>query len=471
MTFSSNKAFSILLFSAWGLFANPLELLKRHRYLEAVEQWSKQINIDKMDANGMRALKGQALAYQGLGSLYAEFHDFSMILMEEYYTSMSPDLKIPMAQIYLAQIQFYTGDMQGAQKSLQTALKSNDLTPSAKNMGEVYLYHVNRKLGAQAKPWAFSTEDNAAAWQSLELGGVAYGKIPANLKVVSPRSYRCRVQIYLSSEEIDIRELDKLLLPVLNAAHTPEVYFDKGKNTQINFYDPLLMATLSEGYFALAKATNLLILDNERRFRTLASRFGTDLALTEISLRLNQLDAAEKYLGNNRTPEGQILSARLLARQGKANEAEAILEKVGQGASPVIKREVAQAYLDHGLDLAKGLKWASEAARERNTPPYHRVWGGILLAQGKSEEAVARYSQGYKIEFRNRIDQIDPEFMAEYAHALFRTNKLRYEEVVETLYHLQREFPACRQMYYSMQGISAALARGYESQKIFRKGG
>jgi hypothetical protein len=68
------------------------------------------------------------------------------------------------------------------------------------------------------------------------------------------------------------------------------------------------------------------------------------------------------------------------------------------------------------------------------------------------------------------MDQIDPEYMSDYSLAIFLTSKMRYEEVVETLYHLQKEIPACRQMHYAMQGISADEARGYESQRIFRKG-
>ncbi len=471
MIFSGIKSLSILLLAASALQANPLELLKRHRYGEAVEQWKRQVDISNLDENGMRALKGQAIAYQNLGSLYAEFHDFSMVLMEDYYHAIAEQSELPLAQVYLAQIQYYSGNPKAASNSLDKALKSSDLAPFAKNMALLYRYHVSRKLGGKADPWKFSAEDNAAAWQSLELGEMPYAKIPASLKVNSQRAARCRLQMYLRNDHVKIDELEKLLQPVLEAAHSPEVYFDKGKNTQINFYDPMLLAGLSEAYYSLSKATNFLIVKNENRFRNLASKFGTDLALAEISLKLNRLNEAEKYLGKNETPQGRLLEARVLAKRGRADDAGKILENLGIEASPAIKKDIAQVYLDNNFKLNRALHWVSEAARERNSPAYHRVWGGILLAQGKNEEAVSRFSQGYKIEYRNRIDQIDPEFMAEYAHALYRTNKLRYEEVVETLYHLQKEFSACRQMYYSMQGISAALARGYESQRIFRKGG
>jgi hypothetical protein len=139
--------------------------------------------------------------------------------------------------------------------------------------------------------------------------------------------------------------------------------------------------------------------------------------------------------------------------------------------NPALIRDVAECYYFLSIDLEKGLQLAAKALRDRNGANYHRTRAGLLLAAGQADAALQEYGKGYKIEFRNRIDQIDPEYMSDYSHAIFLTSKMRYDEIVETLYHLQKEFPACRQMHYAMQGISAGMARSFEAQRIFRKGG
>jgi hypothetical protein len=250
------------------------------------------------------------------------------------------------------------------------------------------------------------------------------------------------------------------------------MYLDQGKNTQINFYDPFLLSTLSDAFYTLSKLTNLRIKEQERRFPELAVKFGTDLALAEAALRLGQVKEASAYLGSQPGLQAGLLKAQLLARQKKAREAGQVLEELAKDLkSPSDRRDLAETYYLIGLELDKGLKLAAQAVRDRNGPNYHRTYAQLLFATGQTEAAIQQYAKGYKIEYRNRIDQIDPEYMADYSYAIFRTNKLRYEEIVETLYHLQKEFPACRQMHYCMQGISAGLARSFESQRIFRKGG
>jgi tetratricopeptide (TPR) repeat protein len=219
--------------------------------------------------------------------------------------------------------------------------------------------------------------------------------------------------------------------------------------------------------------TNLRIREEEKRFPELAAKFNTDEALAESCLRLGQYKEASVYLPKANTDfQIQLLKAQVLARTGKAGEARALLETLASGTkSAADRRDIADCYYLLGLDLDKGLKLAGMAVKDKNGPNYYRTYANLLFASGQTESAMQQYAKGYKIEYRNRIDQIDPEYMSDYAFAIFKTNKLRYEEIVETLYHLQKEFPACRQMHYCMQGISAGLARSYESQRIFRKGG
>jgi tetratricopeptide (TPR) repeat protein len=263
-----------------------------------------------------------------------------------------------------------------------------------------------------------------------------------------------------------------MLKQVLSDAHNPEKFLDQGKNTQINFYDPFLLETLSTTYYTLSKLTNLRIRDQGKPFPELAGKFNTDVSLAEAAAKLRQWKEASAFLENNTQLDAQLIRARVLANTGKMGEAKALLESLSAASkSPSEKRDIADCYYLLGFDLEKGVKLAGQAVREKNGPVYYRTYANLLFATGQTEAAMQQYAKGYKIEYRNRIDQIDPEYMTDYAFAIFKTNKLRYEEIVETLYHLQKEFPACRQMHYCMQGISAGLARSYESQRIFRKGG
>ncbi|HLP42157.1 MAG TPA: hypothetical protein VK465_11660, partial [Fibrobacteria bacterium] len=333
-------------------------------------------------------------------------------------------------------------------------------------------FFARRRLGdaGASGDLATSPHDNASQWQYLELKGSV--EPPAGLTMSSQRGRRCKLAMQLRSPSATESDIEASLKAVLNDGQQPEMYLDQGKNTQINFYDPFLLATLSDAFYTLSKLINLRIKEAEKNFPDLAAKFGTDLALAEAAVRLGQLKEAAAFLGNQQGLQAGILRAQLLARQSRTKEASQALDQLAKEANtPSDRRDLAEAHYLVGLDLDKGLKLAARAVKDRNGPNYHRTMAQLLFATGQPEAAIQQYAKGYKIEYRNRIDQIDPEYMTDYAHAIFRTNKLRYEEIVETLYHLQKEFPACRQMHYCMQGISAGLARSFESQRIFRKGG
>jgi hypothetical protein len=474
MTFSRTKAVLVLLvglaFVPGESRQDPIELIRRHRYEEAIALFRKDADGAKGE-KALRALKGQSLSYQRLGSLYRTFSNFSAALMEDYYGNLIQDGASGLNHLYLGQIQFLNGRYAQAKASFEAARKAGDANPAVAEMADIFHFFSRRRLGeasASGDP-GLSPKDNAAQWQLLELRG---GPIPAGLSGASQRGRRCKLQVLLRSANPSQSELEAALKAVMNDGQQPEMYLDEGKNTQINFYDPFLLGTLSDACFALSKIVNLRIKEMESSHPEIASKFGTDLALAEASVRLGQLKEAAGYLGADESFQARLIKAQILARQRKTKEASGLLSLLAKEArDPSAMKDLADVHHLLGLDLDRGMGLAAKALKDRNSPPYHRTYAGLLFESGQPEAAIQQYAKGYKIEYRNRIDQIDPEYMADYSFAIFRTNKLRYEEIVETLYHLQKEFPACRQMHYCMQGISAGLARSYESQRIFRKGG
>lgn len=447
---------------------DPVELIRRHRYDEAVSVWNLELQSGKTDEKTLRALKGKSLAYTRLGSLYGAYAGFAGAIMDEYYTALIETGAGAIHYAYLGQIQFQAGKYADAKSSFDKARKLGSGGPSVQDLIEVFQHFSRKRLGENAGD-APDPKENGALWQALELKGGEPGQAPA---VSSQRGRRCRLGILIRSANPNLADIESTLKSVLEDAQQPEAYLDEGKNTQINFYDPFLMQTLSDTYYTLGKLTNLRIKQEEKRYPELAAKFGTDLALAEACIRLGQFREAAGYLPREATLESQLLKAQLMARTNKAGEAKALLESLASGTkSPSDRRDIADCYYLLGLDLDKGLKLAGMAVKDKNGPMFYRTYANLLFATGQTEAAMQQYAKGYKIEYRNRIDQIDPEYMNDYAFAIFKTNKLRYEEIVETLYHLQKEFPACRQMHYCMQGISAGLARSYESQRIFRKGG
>ncbi|MEO7425772.1 MAG: hypothetical protein ABI036_11335 [Fibrobacteria bacterium] len=448
---------------------DPIDLIRRHRYDEAVISWDKDLDGGKLEEKGLRALKGKSLAYFRLGSLYGVYSAFSNAIMSEYYSALVETGADAIHYLYLGQIQYQAGKFSEAKGSLEKAKKLAGAAPGIQDMVDVFLYYARKRLGEAAGEIP-AVKDNSAQWQALDLQGS--GDVPQGMAGASQRSRRCKLNIQLHSASPVLADIENTLKTVLDDAQQPEMYLDQGKNTQINFYDPFLMETLSDAYYTLSKLTNLRLKDEEKRYPDLAAKFNTDQALSESCARLGQWKEAGSYLPKDADIESQLVKAQVLAHTNKVNEAKHLLESVSNSAkNPADQRDIADCYYLLGFDLDKGLKLAGQAVKEKNGPNYYRTYANLLFATGQTESAMQQYAKGYKIEYRNRIDQIDPEYMADYAFAIFKTNKLRYEEIVETLYHLQKEFPACRQMHYCMQGISAGLARSYESQRIFRKGG
>ena len=472
MTFSRTRLLALLLAAAFGRSEgreDPVELIRRHRYNEAITAWDQDLQGGKPDEKGLRALKGKSLAYSRLGSLYGTYSGFANAIMSEYYSDLLEAGASAIHYLYLGQIQFQAGKFPEAKASFEKARRMGGGGPAVQDLNDVFLYYARKRLGENPAD-APAPKDNGAQWQALELKG---GEASQGLTALSQRGRRCRLSLAIRSANPDAGDIESTLKAVLNDAQQPETYLDEGKNTQINFYDPFLMQTLSDSYYTLSKLTNLRIKNEERRYPELAAKFNTDEALAESSIRLGQFKEAGVYLPKEALGlEAQLLKAQVMAKTGKAGEAKSFLESLANGTkSAADKKDIADCYYLLGLDLDKGLKLAGQAVKDKNSPNYYRTYANLLFATGQAEAAMQQYAKGYKIEYRNRIDQIDPEYMTDYAFAIFKTNKLRYEEIVETLYHLQKEFPACRQMHYCMQGISAGLARSYESQRIFRKGG
>ncbi len=462
---------AVLNISGWGK-EDPVELIRRHRYEEAISIWDGDIGTGKLDEKSLRALKGKSLAYYRLGSLFDVLQGFSNSIMAEYYAGLITDNSTAIHYTYLGQIQYQARKFPAAKASFEKAKKLGGAGPAMLEMADVFLGATRKQVGESAPESQKAMRDNGAQWEELELKGATPADLTPGMTTASQRGRRCKLRILLMSNSPNLSDVELSLAAVLSDAQQPETYLDQGKNTQINFYDPFLMETLSAAYFTLSKLTNLRIKTEEKNFPDLASKFNTDLALAECCARLGQWKEASVFLGQNTDVEAQLVKAEVLVHQNRATEAKSLLENLGAASkSPADKRDIADCYYLLGLDLEKGLKLAGQAVRDKNGPNYYRTYANLLFANGQSDLAMQQFAKGYKIEYRNRIDQIDPEYMCDYAFAIFKSNKLRYDEIVETLYHLQKEFPACRQMHYCMQGISAGLARNYESQRIFRKGG
>ena len=471
MNFSKIKA--LLIFPSLILAApavSAVELLKRHRYEEAASIWVQDIKTSPMDEKGMRALKGLSLAYEQLGSFYAHMHEFSLALQGTYFEGVLSEVNSPLTHFYLGQIHYLNGDGKKAQESIENALK----VPGAKipEYHEVFLAFSKNRPKNSVIPTNFSKK-NTVHWQALDLAESLPANIPVGMVADSPRSRRCQLSILSRSIEPRIEEVTRLLSTVIKEAEEPEISQDPGKNTQISFYDPYLLETLSRTYLALSKWYQLKLLTEEKKFPDLAKKFSTRRGIAEVCLALKQETEAMNYLdASDDSQDNKIVKAKILGKQGKVADAKLILETLAKGPKdPALYRDLADAYNFLSIDLDKAEALALKALRDRNGANYYRVHASIFMKLGQVEKAAAEYAKGYKIEFRNRIDQIDPEYMAEYSYAIFMSSKMRYEEIVETLYHLQKEFPTCRQMHNAMQGISASSARGYEVNKILRKGG
>jgi len=466
------KIFLLLLVIVSSALAgsDPVDLFKRHRYEEAATLWERDIKSEPLDEKGVRSLKGLSMAFHQLGSLYNRLHLFSLAVSAEYYKGVFSEAKSALGLYYFGQVLYQNGSYDSAASSFDKAGKLGGTVIPEEN--EVFLSFA-KDHGKTTGTSLANLKTNAAKWQLLDLSGADASAIPGDLKASSPRARRCRLSILARSSPIKVDEIHKALLAVIQDAENPEVSQDPGRNTQLNFYDPFVLETLSRAYAAISQGWQVRLLEEEKRFPGLQRKFATPRNLAETCLLRGQYSQALQYLGSDDNDVlNRIMKAKILGKMGKVAEARTLLDGVAADAkTPEILRELAESYYFLAIDFQKGLHLAKRALEDKDGTNYYRISAALLLATGKNDASLQEYAKGYKIEFRNRIDQIDPEYMADYSFAIFLTNKMRYEEVVETLFYLQKELPACRQMYYAMQGVSAGVARNYETQRIFRKGG
>ena len=460
----------IPVFAGAVVSSDPVDLFKRHRYEEAASIWEKDVRGASLDEKGVRALKGLSMAYHQLGSLYARLHPFSLALQAEYYRGVLSEGGSALALYYQGQVQCQNGRWDSAAISFEKARKTGGAKVPAED--DVFLAYALGRRGNNSNP-NVTLKSSSGRWQALDLSGADPSAIPADLKTQSPRERRCRLSILSRSSTPMVTETYQVLQSVLRDGQNPEMSQNPGRNTQLDFYDPFLLETLSRACFALSQWWQMRLLEEEKRFPVPSGKFSTPRSVAETCLLRGRYPEALQYLGSKDSDaETRLLRAKILGKLGRLAEARELIEGVSREAkTPVILREVAESYYFLTIDLQKGLRLATQALKDKDGANYYRISAALLLATGQNDAALQEYARGYKIEFRNRIDQNDPEYMSDYSFAIFLSNKMRYEEIVETLYHLQKEIPACRQMHYAMQGISAASARSYEAQRIFRKGG
>ena len=253
MTFSRTKGLLLFLFAILYLPSegkeDPVDLIRRHRYDEAVSVWDKDLDGGKIDEKALRALKGKSLAYFRMGSLYGVYSGFSSAIMSEYYSALVETGAGAIHYLYLGQIQFQSGRFSEAKNSFEKAKKLGGAGPGILEMVDVFLFFARKRLGEASGDMNLGVKDNASQWQAMELKGSGASDIPLGLSGQTQRSRRCKLRILLRNAFPVEADIGSSLTAVLNDGQQPEMYLDQGKNTQINFYDPFLMETLSRKYY------------------------------------------------------------------------------------------------------------------------------------------------------------------------------------------------------------------------------
>ena len=338
-----------------GAFAaqDPLDLFKRHRYEDAATLWEKDVRNSPLDEKGVRSLKGLSLASRQLGSLYSKLHPFSLALSAAYYKGVLSEAKSPLALYYLGQVQYQNGQWDSAASSFEKAGKSEGAKVPEEN--DVFLNYA-RAHGKNAG--SGSPKSNAAQWQALDLSGADVSAIPGDLKASTPRARRCRLSILARSASSSVEEIRKAIAAVIHDGQSPEISQDPGRNTQLNFYDPFLLETLSRAYLSVSQVWQTRLLEEEKRFPELQRKFGTTRGLAETCLLRGQYSQALQFLGpqDNDVP-GRILKAKILGKLGKVGEARTLLEGATREAkSPEILRDLAESYYFLATDLQTGLQ-------------------------------------------------------------------------------------------------------------------
>ena len=461
----------ILLLTSAAWSASALSQLQKNRYFKAVEAWEKEAGASAVSEKKLRAVKGQALSYMKLGLLYSEFNVFSLDLSEEFYKKLSKNFNSPLLDLYRGQVFYYQGNYSSAQKYLEKVLASKSAPADAVDMAKVYRHFSLQKLKKTKGTIAVKTSEPAVRWQILELGGTT--KIPDDLEAKDVRSLRCKMVLMMDKKSISGDELQKMTTSVMNMAEFPEIYLNKGKLTQVNFYDPFVYHALSRAFFYLAQLKYETLKKYESQFPNLAEKLKIDLSMAEALYELERYNEAAKLVENDESMDGLVLLAKIRTKQNKPSDGKKLLGKALKAgkSSPGALRDVGYAYFETNLDKNKALKLTQEALSKRKKTNYYRMHGAVLFGMGKNQESLEVYGKGYKIQFRNSVDHIDPVYMTEYAYTIFKSSKMRYDEVIETLFHIDKAYPACRQLHYTMQGVAAAEATSGSGDKIIRKGG
>src|SRR5258706_6409468 len=165
MTFSKTKG--ILPFLLALLYVpgegkeDPIELIRRHRYDEAISTWDKDLEGGKLDEKGLRALKGKSLAYFRLGSLYSGYSGFSNAIMAEYYAALIETGASAIHFLYLGEIQYQGGKFAEAKTSFEKAKKLGGAAPNIMEMVDVFLFFSRKHVGEGSGDISTPVQDNA----------------------------------------------------------------------------------------------------------------------------------------------------------------------------------------------------------------------------------------------------------------------------------------------------------------------
>jgi len=449
---------------------NPVTLLKKHQYFQAIKVWDHDASQKSFTADKLKALKGQGIAYKHLGDLYSVFHKFSQELYKKYYESISKSSSSISLIFYKAQLEFYSGNYQLAIKLMESVIRDNRTVPQFRDLAKVYRHFSLNKIHRKKGRFNLRSSFPSVTWQMHELDETK--AIPVGVDTPDSRSHRNKLRMLVRQTNSSENEVKTHLQYFLNKREEAEYFLNKGKLTQVNFFDPLILETLAKTFYWLSGYRYEILIKHESKFPELAKKFHTSFSLAEINYHLDKLKIAEKYLKRVTSKKGILLHAKIEVKRSNKKAARKILKSLEKTAkNPALLRELGFTYFETGLSNRKGLKYTQLALRKKKTSSNYRRYASILFSIGKTQESLDTFGKGYKIQYRNSVVHNDPEYMIDYAQTIFLATKMRYDEVIETLYHIQKAYPVTRSLHYSMQGIAAANTNTFESEKIFRKGG
>ncbi|MBF0430389.1 MAG: hypothetical protein HQK83_03865 [Fibrobacteria bacterium] len=469
-----NKTFFIFVAFILALssqcWSDPLKLLKRNRFIDAIEAWEKDASLSSNSQKKMRALKGQAIAYNKLGNLYNEYQTFFYALINEYYKIIGKHYPSPTLLLYQGEVAYYNGSYTKCIRLMKSVMASGKADRKLIDMAKVYHHYALNKLKKRDGRLILKSDYPTVLWQLIQLE--ERSTYPKNLPISDARSIGNKLSALIRSNDPNVKEITLHLKSLLKKADEPEIILNKGKLTQVNFYNPILYKTISQAFFYLSNMKYERLLKYESDFPALSKKFQVEFSMAENYFELGKYADARHILQKEKSDDASILMAKVESAQGRNQRARIILDEINlKNASLATKRELGYTYFTLGVNKVKGLRLTAAVIRQNNSSKYLRRYASILLGLGKNQEALEVFAKGYKIQFRNSVEHIDPEYMTEYAYAIFKSSKMRYDEVVETLYHLQKAYPACRAMHYCMQGIAAAETRTFGNTRIFKKGG